>query len=121
MQEDKDKEVYKSKITWLGKEVKEEDKIEEDAEEEEFEEIMVFSSDEDVAERRLLEIGLPMEGREEEEMESKGPFKRKTTGWEDCNENGDDDYFAILGESSFPTDGLTPADIKVHTRMHNTL
>ena len=80
MQEDKDKEVYKSKITWLGKEVKEEDKIEEDAEEEEFEEIMVFSSDEDVAERRLLEIGLPMEGREEEEMESKGPFKRKTTG-----------------------------------------
>ena len=80
MQEDKDKEVYKSKITWLGKEVKEEDKIEEDAEEEEFEEIMVFSSDEDVAERRLLEIGLPMEGREEEEMESKGPFKRKIPG-----------------------------------------
>ena len=81
MQEEKDKEVYKSKITWLGKEVKEEDKIE-DAEEE-VEEIMVFSSDEDVAERRLLEIGLPMEGREEEEMESKGPFKRKTTGRED--------------------------------------
>ena len=78
MQEEKDKEVYKSKITWLGKEVKEEDKIEEDAEEEEFEEIMVFSSDEDVAERRLLEIGLPIEGREEG-TESKGPFKRKTT------------------------------------------
>ena len=83
MQEDKDKEVYKSKITWLGKEVKDEDNIEEDAEEEEFQEIMVFSSDEDVAERRLLEIGLPLEGREEEEMDSKGPFKRKTTGRED--------------------------------------
>ena len=83
MQEDKDKEVYKSKITWLGKEVKEENNIEEDAEEEEIEEIMVFSSDEDVAERRLLEIGLPLEGREEEEMDSKGPFKRKTTGRED--------------------------------------
>ena len=41
-------------------------------------EIMAYSSDEDVAERRLLEIGLPMEKREEEE--SKGPFKRKTTG-----------------------------------------
>ena len=80
MQEDKDKEVYKSKITWLGKEVKDEDNIEDDAEEE-VEEIMVFSSDEDVAERRLLEIGLPMEEEEEEEeMESKGPFKRKTTG-----------------------------------------
>ena len=77
MQEDKDKEVYKSKITWLGKEVKDEDNIEEDAEEE-VEEIMVFSSDEDVAERRLLEIGLPIEKREEEE--SNGPFKRKTSG-----------------------------------------
>merc|ERR1719239_1548944 len=94
IQEDKDREVYKSKITWLGKEVKDEDNIEEDAEEE-VEEIMVFRSDEDVAERRLLEIGLPMEEEEEEEeeMESKGPFKRKTTG-----------------ESSFPTEGLTPAD-----------
>ena len=79
VQEDKDKEVYKSKITWLGKEVKEEDNIEEGAEEEEFKEIMVFSSDEDVAERRLLEISLPVEGREEEK-ESKGPFKRKISG-----------------------------------------
>ena len=80
LQEDKDKEVYKSKITWLGKEVKDEDNIEEDAEEE-VEEIMVFSSDEDVAERRLLEISLPVEGREEEEeKESKGAFKRKISG-----------------------------------------
>ena len=81
LQEDKDKEVYKSKITWLGKEVKDADEedIEEDTEVE-VEEIMSFSSDEDVAERRLLEIGLPMEGREEEEMESKGPFKRKIPG-----------------------------------------
>ena len=31
------------------------------------------------------------------------------------------EYFAIVGESSLPTDGLTPADIKVHTQMHNTL
>ena len=82
LQEDKDKEVYKSKITWLGKEVKDEkeDNIGEDAEEE-VEEIMSFSSDEDVAERRLLEISLPVEGREEEEEnESKGPFKRKISG-----------------------------------------
>ena len=79
MQEDKDKEVYKSKITWLGKEVKDadEDDIEEDAEEE-VEEIMSYSSDEDVAERRLLEISLPLEGREEEG--SKAPFKRKISG-----------------------------------------
>ena len=82
LQEDKDKEVYKSKITWLGKEVKDADEedIEEDTEEE-VEEIMSFSSDEDVAERRLLEISLPVEGREEEEeKESKGPFKRKISG-----------------------------------------
>ena len=82
MQEDKEKEVYKSKITWLGKEVKDadEDDIEdEDKEEEEVEEIMAYSSDDDVAERRLLEIGLPTEEAEEEE-ESKGPFKRKTSG-----------------------------------------
>ena len=114
MQEDQDKKVYKSKITWLGKEVKDEEKIEEDAEEE-VEEIMVFSSDEDVAERRLLEISLPMEEREAgEETESKGPFKRKTTSKK--TKNCDDDYFAIIvGESSFPTGGLTPADIKVYT------
>ena len=82
LQEDKDKEVYKSKITWLGKEVKDADEedIEEDTEEE-VEEIMSFSSDEDVAERRLLEISLPVEGREEEEeKESKGAFKRKISG-----------------------------------------
>ena len=81
MQEDKDKEVYKSKITWLGKEVKDADKedIEEDAVEE-VGEIMSYSSDEDVAERRLLEISLPLEGREEEEKKSKGPFKRKISG-----------------------------------------
>ena len=82
LQEDKDKEVYKSKITWLGKEVKDAGKgdIEEDTEEE-VEEMMSFSSDEDVAERRLLEISLPVEGREEEEKkESKGPFKRKISG-----------------------------------------
>ena len=29
-------------------------------------------------------------------------------------------YFAFAGESSLLTDGLTPADIKVHTQMHNT-
>ena len=80
MQEDKEKEVYKSKITWLGKEVKDADEDEdEDEEEEEVEEIMAYSSDDDVAERRLLEIGLPTE-EAEEEKESKGPFKRKTSG-----------------------------------------
>ena len=78
-QEDKDREVYKSKITWLGKEVKDSVKEEleenqdneEDEEEEEkqVKEIMVFSSDDDVAERRLLEINLPIEEEEEEESE----------------------------------------------------
>ena len=83
MQEDKDKEVYRSKITWLGKELND---TEEDKDvEEEFEEIMLYSSDDDVAERRLLEISLPMEeGRDETEEESKGLFKRKTSGRVNC-------------------------------------
>ena len=75
-QEDKDREVYKSKITWLGKEVKDADKEaleenekDEEEEEKQAKEIMVFSSDDDVAERRLLEINLPIEEEEEEESE----------------------------------------------------
>ena len=87
-QEDKDREVYKSKITWLGKEVKDsvEEELEENQDNEEDEEkeekqvkeIMVFSSDDDVAERRLLEINLPIE--EEEEEESEGSFKGNISG-----------------------------------------
>ena len=52
---------------------------EEDEEEEEkqVKEIMVFSSDDDVAERRLLEINLPIE---EEEEESEGSFRGNVSG-----------------------------------------
>ena len=55
----------------VEEELEENQDNEEDEEEEEkqVKEIMVFSSDDDVAERRLLEINLPIEEEEEEESE----------------------------------------------------
>ena len=50
----------------------------EEKEEKQVKEIMVFSSDDDVAERRLLEINLPIE--EEEEEESEGSFRGNVSG-----------------------------------------
>ena len=62
----------------VEEELEENQDNEEDEEEEEkqVKEIMVFSSDDDVAERRLLEINLPIE----EEEESEGSFKGNISG-----------------------------------------
>ena len=62
----------------VEEELEENQDNEEDEEEEEkqVKEIMVFSSDDDVAERRLLEINLPIEGEEE----SEGFFRGNISG-----------------------------------------
>ena len=61
----------------VEEELEENQDNEEDEEEEEkqVKEIMVFSSDDDVAERRLLEINLPIE-----EEESEGSFRGNVSG-----------------------------------------